>query len=33
MAELYEEGFAYYLDSVESARELWGRRPRTKAPQ
>ena len=33
MAELYEEGFAYYLDSVGAARGLWGRRPRTKTPQ
>lgn len=33
MAELYEEGFAYYLDGVEAARGLWGRRPRARTPQ
>jgi erythritol kinase (D-erythritol 1-phosphate-forming) len=33
MAELYEEGFAYYLDSVEASRELWSRRPRAKTPR
>ena len=33
MAELYEESFAHYLNSVEAARGLWGRRPRAKTPQ
>ena len=33
MAELYEEGFAYYLDSVEAARGLWSGRPRARTPQ
>jgi hypothetical protein len=33
MAEHYEEGFAYYLDSVEAVRGLWGGRPRAKTPQ
>ena len=27
LADLYEEGFAYYRDSVEAARELWDRAP------
>jgi erythritol kinase (D-erythritol 1-phosphate-forming) len=33
MAGLYEEGFAYYLDSVEAARGLWSGRPRARTPQ
>ena len=33
MAELYEEGYVYYLDSVEAARGLWSKRPRAKTPQ
>ena len=30
LAELYEEGFNYYLESVEAARGLWGKVPRAK---
>jgi erythritol kinase (D-erythritol 1-phosphate-forming) len=29
MGDLYEEGFAYYLKSVEAARKLWGDLPRS----
>jgi sugar (pentulose or hexulose) kinase len=27
LADLYEEGFAYYLEQLQAARELWDRAP------